>query len=173
MINLTKLEWAILNSLSDDQECPATICTLVQDEVPDASWQDVLNALYRLHQSGLIELTDGQLLRREILMSETKGNIDTPLWFGLTSTGCTAWESGAKSPIDWSGAWCGHLDYESQKGHVEGTTREVCLGALTRLSPDKKFQIDMASLSHSELSGFQAKYYKHLPGGHRIDFKLK
>ena len=173
MNKLSELEWAILDNLSDDQECPATICPEVQQEVSGASRQDVLDTLCRLHQSGQIKLMDGQPLSRDSLMSEAEGNFDTPHWFGLTPTGCAAWESGAEPPINWSDAWSAHLDYEGRRGYVEGTRRDVCLSALSRLSPDAKHKIDMTSLSHSDISGFRAKYYKHLPDGHRIDFKLK
>ena len=93
MKNLTKLEWTILDYLSDDEECPATICPEVQEEIKDASRQDVLDAIYRLHESGLIALPDGASLSREALMAEEEGNFDTPHWFGLTPSGCAKWES--------------------------------------------------------------------------------
>lgn len=173
MNDMSKLEWAILDNLSDDQECPATICPEVQEEIKDASRQDVIDALCRLHEAGLVALPDRTTLSREALIAEAEGNFDTPHWFGLTSSGCAAWEAGSETPIDWSEMWSGHIDYESRKGYVEGTSQDVCITALPRLIPDNKQQIDMTSLSHSDISGFQAKYYKHLPGGHRIDFVLK
>ncbi len=39
-----KCEWAILDNLSDDEECPATICPAIQEEVIGTSRQDVLDA---------------------------------------------------------------------------------------------------------------------------------
>jgi hypothetical protein len=173
MNDLSQLELAVLDNLSDDWECPATVCPEVQEEMPGASRQDVLNALCRLHQSGYIKQMNGGPLNREALLAEAEGNFDTSHWFGLTPTGCAAWESGAEPPIDWSEAWVRHLDYENRTGHIEGTTRDVCLAALPRLSPEKELQVDMTSLSHSDISSFQAKYYKRLPNGHRIDFTLK
>ena len=170
---MSKLEYTILDNLSDDLECPATICPEVQEEIRDASRQDVIDALCRLHESGLVALPDGTPLDREALIAEPEGNFDALYWFGLTASGCAAWEAGSETPIDWSKMWSGRIDYEGRKGYVEGTSRDVCIAALPRLMPDKKEQIDMTSLSHSDISGFQAKYYKHLPGGHRIEFILK
>ena len=98
------LEWAILDNLSDDWECPATICPEVQGDIPGASRQDVMNALYQLHERGLIAKQDGQPLNREALASEPEDNFDTPHWFGLNSSGCAEWEAGSDTPIDWSEA---------------------------------------------------------------------
>ena len=173
MNNITKFEWCILDELSDDYECFASIYPNLLKDLPDTSSQDVQRGLYQLYKSGLIELMEGRLMQEEDLMSETEKSFDTKYWFGLTSTGCDAWESGAAPPVDWSEAYTAHIDYKKQNGYIEGTTRKVCLRELNQLPIDKTFQIDMKSLSHSEIPGFQAKYYKYISGGHRIDFKLK
>jgi hypothetical protein len=44
---------------------------------------------------------------------------------------------------------------------------------LKGLPVDKKWDKDANTISHLEIDGFNAKYYKYLPGGHRITFKLR
>ena len=90
MNDMSKLEYTILDNLSDDLECPATICPEVQEEIRDASRQDVIDALCRLHESGLVALPDGTPLDREALIAEPEGNFDALYWFGLTASGCAA-----------------------------------------------------------------------------------
>lgn len=75
--------------------------------------------------------------------------------------------------VDWTQYWRCGLDYKSKTGFVEGATRQACLARISGISLDNDFQIDMLSLEHSELQEFQAKYYKSLPGGYRINFRLK
>ncbi len=44
---------------------------------------------------------------------------------------------------------------------------------LSKLFLDDKCSVDQATLRHSEIKGFQAKHYKYISGGHRIDFTIK
>jgi hypothetical protein len=177
MINQAHLEWTILDNLSDDWECPATICKEVADAVPEATRQTVLRTLLSLHEQGLVRLQNGNRPDPQALLSEREEDFDTPHWFALTPEGCTRWERDSMtfsgSPISWSEAWSGHVDFASCKGHVDGTNEAVCLSALPRLLHDDKWTIDMTSLAHSEIPGFRAKYYKYLTGGHRIDFRIR
>jgi hypothetical protein len=178
MSTLTKLEWTILNNLSNDWECPATICPEVETEIEGTSRDEVLGTLYQLFEHGLVGLQDGGSLQLQALLSESKGNFDTRFWFGLTQAGCVEWEKHAKQfcgdAVDWAQAWSGNISYLDAQGYVDGTTRKVCIEALnTLLSDNTEWEIDKDTLQDSAIAGFNAKYYKYIHGGHRISFKLR
>ncbi len=170
---MTKLELAILDNLSDDRECPATICPEVQAQFHDISRQDVLNALCQLFDSGFINLIDGHSLDKDSLMAEPEGSFDTVFWFGLTAAGCLEWETNADPPIDWSDMWRYNIDLQNMVGYIEGVSKDVCMRKLSQHNFHDKLDVDMGTLVHSSIKEFRAKYYKCLPGGHRIDFKMK
>jgi hypothetical protein len=65
------------------------------------------------------------------------------------------------------------IDDKKGQGWIEGIAEKVCLEGLERLAQNALWQIDKTTLKHSAVDGFQAKYYKYIQGGHRIDFKLQ
>jgi hypothetical protein len=94
-------------------------------------------------------------------------------------TGCEMWERLDRSccpdepPIDWSTKWVLSVDFARSLGTITGTTRAVCESALARHSALEGWQIDPDSLIHRSVEGFQAKYYKWLPGEHEIWFAFR
>ena len=174
MGNLTELEWRILDSLSYDKECVATM------EIQGVSSQTVRNTVYELYKRNLIQ-ADHEAVKSKILMKESEDYIEAYYWFGLTQSGAKYWEESAKRysdvPVDWSRAWSSRLSYEKQEGYVEGTSLEVCFSAIDELNQNKyrnkEWLIDTNTFIHSEIQGFQATYFKYIEGGHRISFKLK
>jgi hypothetical protein len=178
MNKLTLLEWKILNNLANDRECPATILPEVAEEVGNVSREEIIDALLKLFDKGLIDLPDGNGVTKKELLAEPEDNFGTRLWFGLTRSGCSAWEAHAKEYygefIDWSSAWTGFISYLDKKGYVDGISFDVCKKALDKiLAHEKKWEIDRNSLEDMPIDGFYAKYFKHINGGHRIMFKIK
>ena len=184
MEHASKLELLILDSLSDDTECVASIWFHNEDELHDISGHKLKNTIYHLYERGLIYIEGETALldREDILAEEATNEYHTGnYYFGLTLAGVEFWEEARKEcdePVDWSKTWTAHRDYNEQKGYIDGTSREVCLNAFIESNQEtrgnfKDWQVDMSSLVDSEIEGFQAKYYKYIPGGHRISFKLK
>jgi hypothetical protein len=184
MEDASKLEWCILDALSNDTECVAIIWPYVKDTLPDISGDKLKDTIYKLYKRGLvyIESETAPVDREDILAEETTNqNSIGNYYFGLTPAGVELWEEASKKydePVDWSNSWIVHYDVEHQEGYINGTSREVCLNQLIRDNQSsysllEEWQVDMNSLVHSNVKGFQAKYYKYISGGHRIRFKLK
>jgi hypothetical protein len=178
MSELDKLEWSILNSLSDDWECSTTICPEIEGQVDDTNRVAILRCLFNLHSRGLVTLQDGRALTLEDFLSERKDDFDTKFWFGLTEAGRAEWEkfsekySGAS--VDWTRAWVGCISYDRGRSYVDGTSLDVCTEALKQLFPDDtEWEIDWNTLESTSIEGFHAKYHKYLDGGQRISFQLK
>jgi hypothetical protein len=93
-------------------------------------------------------------------------------WFGMTNQGCEVWEKHCTTfsydPVDWSEMYTRHLYLKTGRGYVEGVSKEICESAIAETSPG--IVIDSTSFKHSSIEGFDAKYYKRIKGGHRIDF---
>jgi hypothetical protein len=51
---IAQLEWYILDILSDDRECPATICPEVPGELSETSRQQILETLTTLADAQLL-----------------------------------------------------------------------------------------------------------------------
>jgi hypothetical protein len=170
MRKINKLEWNILDSLSDDQECFATMY------IPRISKTKIKEIVYGLYQEGFLYEDTNQTVDYSTLMSETENYADAHYWFGLTQLGAESWEKYAKTysgnNIDWSHAWRGHVDYKEKNGYIDGVSKEVCFNALKMVLTEKNWQIDIETIQHSKIDGFQAKYYKYIPGGHRITFTI-
>ena len=181
MEHASKLEWLILASLANDTECVAMIWPYVKDTMPNISGHKLKDTIYSLYQRSFVYIaSDTEPIDREdILAEETTNEYSTGnYYFGLTPAGVEFFEEASKEydePIDWSNSWTASY---GQEGHIDGTSREVCLNQLINWNQKgygefKEWQVDMNSLVHSEIEGFKAKYYKYIPGGHRIAFKLK
>ncbi|HBC87378.1 MAG TPA: hypothetical protein DCZ94_10520 [Lentisphaeria bacterium] len=172
---MDKIDWLILNELSDDFESMNQIYPL--EKAMQAKRRDIIDRIEILIQKGLIKLLNDVDFDKETLLAEPENYPGTEFWFGLTEKGAGAFEKHAKkfdgSEIDWSGSYCIHRDFSDQTGYVEGTSEKVCLSSLSSILDDDEWIIDMTSLKHSDIPGFQAKYYKYLSGGHRIDFRIK
>jgi hypothetical protein len=177
MGQLTKLEWSILDSLSDDREAVALILCLINDDFPLISQKEVAESVYKMYTQGLLFEFYNKSVDYEILLNESSDYADANYWFGLTAIGCKSWEENDPvylgEPIDWSRAWTRYLDVVNKKGWIKGTSQEVCLTALKDLIKDEKWQVDTTTIVHSKIEGFQAKYYKYIEGGHKITFLLK
>jgi hypothetical protein len=171
MENLSRNEWLVLSSLSDDWECLSSI------EKPEVSRADMVELLEELYGKGLICVEKGLPFDRKILLEEPNEHWDTIYWFGLTENGCDAWEKYSQKyseyPVDWSSSWKGSFWSDERGGYIEGVSEDVCKQALKSQLKNVPFTIDKNSIEHKNIEGFQAKYYKFIPSGHRIDFKLK
>ncbi len=178
MSDLTKLEWHILDGLAYDWECMSSL-PIEKSEFPDISKIEIIDCLQQLFGKGHIQLLHGMSFNREVMLAEPQEEYwDTKYWFGLTDAGCKTWEDYLDKylgdPVDWSKVWSAQLSYEKEEGYVVGTTKEVCLKAFRKLKSGRNdFRIRRKLLKHSKIHGFDATYYKHIPGGHRIDFKLQ
>lgn len=144
--------------------------------IQDFSLLEVRETAYKLYERGLIRATP-EPIEIEKLMNESSNYINADYWFGLTSSGVEYREEGAKifsdGPIDWPQAWSEYLSYKDKEKYIDETSKEVCMTALHEHIGDEDWEIDMKTLRHFKIEGFQAKYYKYIPSGHRITFKLK
>jgi hypothetical protein len=177
MRKLTKLEWEILNNLSDSWECPATICPEVASKVPNVSRMDILKVLHSLFIDNLVFIEDIKKIDLGELLSEPEDNFATKFWFGLTARGCEAWENQSVEfsgePTTWSAVWFVFDSRQEGVGYVEGVSREVCVEGLKRVHPDSwEDKITDKCIEEKPIAGFHAEYYKYIEGGYRIDYKL-
>ena len=141
------------------------------------------DTIHSLYKRGLIydPSVPTPINRKDILAEEIENEYSTGnYYFGLTPAGVELWEEASKEysePIDWSNSWTLRYDSKRQEGYIDGTSRDVCLNVLIERNQDKlgsfkDWQVAMNSLVDSKMDGFQATYYKHISGGHRISFKL-
>jgi hypothetical protein len=168
--NLSRNEWLVLSSLSDDWECLSSI------NKPEVSRADMVELLDGLYGKGLICIEKGVPFDRKILLEEPNEYWDTNFWFGLTEKGCQAWEDDSRkygeSPVDWRLSWKGCFSPE-KGGYIEGVSEKICEQILKDCLKRTPFKVSRKSITHKKIEGFQAKYYKYIPGGDRIDFKTK
>ena len=176
MKRASKLELLILDAISDDTEFVASIWYHNKDELRNISGQELKNTIYELYKRGLIydQSVTEPITREDILSQETTNQYLTGnYYFGLTPSGVDYWEKLSEQsgyPVDWSDSWTMTFDSERQEGHVDGTSRAVCLNALKKVD---NLELDMNTLLDSEINGFLAKYYKYVSGGHRITFRYR
>jgi len=176
MKKLTKLEWEILQNLSNNCECPATICPEVADEVKNSSRKDILKTLHDLFNENFIYIDGVESIQSDELLSEPEKNFDTKFWFGLTDKGCEAWEKHSVEfcgePIIWKNAW---RSYETSEGisYIVGVNKTVCIEGLKQVHPDSwEEKITDKLIEEQSIDGFNATYYKYIKGGYRIKYKL-
>ncbi len=177
MNGLAKLEWNILDSLSNDEETIGLILSVIKDDFPDISLREVARSVFALYQQGLIVEDNQKDVALKTLLGESPDYRNNVYWFGLTEIGYKYWEEYALTysgePIDWSKAWASHFDFKNQNGNIEGVSLEVCLQALDKIDTEKDWQVDRTTLVNLKIEGFKAKYYKQMKGGCRISFSLK
>ena len=168
---MNKIDWLILNELSDDFESMTQIYPLEQCSKTKRS--AIIDRIELLLQKGLIKLANDIVFVKEMLLAEPEEYYDTDFWFGLTERGAEEWEKHAKKfgefEVDWSDAWSESLNYHKQQGYILGVSKEICM---KYLKANRKDIVDFDSLKVIPISSFQAKYYKILSGGVKIKFKL-
>ena len=153
-----RLDWLILDALSDDIESIQQITAMVRPGEPTADATLIASQLARL-------------LARDLVY-----DAHPPTgWYGMTELGCQLWERLATTfgdgPPDWSVAWVINFDLQAGRGSAVGVTKEVCESAL-RKHVRRDIVIDPSSFVHHPVPSFRAKYYKDIVGGHRIDFRF-
>ncbi len=171
---ITELQWAVLAALADDYESPRSIYLLIQDRFPKITstelasaitWLEAEQWLARMRVSGVSE-SDHLPLVGEALVREIEEE-SWRFWFGLTKKGTQVWELHAEmysgQPKDWSNAWRVST-YPNGRGLVEGVSRAACLEGLRGIG-------SWRLLAEGHTDGFQAKYYKWIEGGYRIEFQ--
>ena len=91
---ITALDWAILDALSDDYESINLIHEIVSSDTALApTREDILNRIENLFQRKFIFLTQDQPFDRSALQSEIDDRTTVQLyWFGRTEKGNKAWE---------------------------------------------------------------------------------
>jgi len=176
MNELTKLEWSILDSLSDDEETIGLILSIIQHDYPYISSEEVAKCVYKLYQQGLLLEDKNKDIDLQTLLNESPDYRDNVYWFWLTEKGGEYLEQFAKSysgeAIDWTKSWVSHINTKLNEGYVDGVSSDVCLRGLESIDIVKNWQIDRNTLACSQIDGFMAKYYKYVQGGYRVSFKL-
>jgi hypothetical protein len=155
-VEIDKIDWSILNSLSDDYESLEMIIPMAQEIVPNV-------------EDKVIQEKVGQLL----ILGYINTMVESDDWYGMTSRGCEVWEKYcaifSDGPPDWCKSWTINTDYKTGDGYAIGVSKEVCESAIaTKIGSD--IIVDPSTFKHSAIEAFHAKYYKEIKGGHRIDF---
>ena len=177
MNELTDFEWNILDYLSDGRENVALIKKYLKDDFPSTSQKVVAETVFKLYQLGLLFEDKNKVVDFQSIMNESTDYIDNIYRFGLTDTGARLWQENALvysgETINWSNAARGSFDFVNQEGYIEGVSKEACIALLEKTDQNETWQIDRNTLVYSQIEGFWAKYYKYMPGGYKINFKLK
>ena len=93
--DITKLDWEILNALSDDYESFEQIQGIIDSCGPRPCYEKekILDRLERLHSANYVFLINNQTFQRKELNKEIEGKTkNRSFWFGRTESGYLAWE---------------------------------------------------------------------------------
>ena len=92
--DITKIDWEILNALSDDYESVGQIQNLIESSGSIGhEKKNILDRLEYLHKRNYVFLINNQSFKREELNKEIEGNTeDRQFWFGRTENGYLAWQ---------------------------------------------------------------------------------
>lgn len=188
MEGISKLDWFILDSLSNSLESVTEIWKYVKTDFHYLSEHLLKDTLYNLYQRKLIyidKVSKTELIDREDIMAEEIDNEYSlgKYYFGLAPAGVEFWEEASKEyykPVDWSSSHVTYLypgEQDGCRGIIEGVSKEVCLNEILKWDKQghisyTKWKVNMNSLVHSDIEGFRPKYCKYISGGHRISFKL-
>ena len=178
MSKLTKLEWIILDMLSEFPANVALTLSLIKDDFPDISQKEVAEVVFKLYKLGLVFEDKNLTVDLQALSDEPEDYIDNKHWFGLTEAGCKLWEKDIPTysgeAIDWSKRTSGSYSFDKKEGFIEGVSKKSCLAALESwMQHEKDWELDRDTIVFTKINGFKAKYYKYIPGGYRLTFKLK
>jgi DNA-binding Lrp family transcriptional regulator len=169
---MDRIDWYILNTLSDDFESMTQIYPL--EEASDVAREEIIDRIERMFKHCLIQLPEKVEFNKEKILGESEEFFNTTFWFGLTDKGAEEWERNAKEyggfEIDWSAFWSTHFDYENEKGFIVAVNKEISLKQLKKVT---EVEIDFNTLRITEVPEFQATYYKKIKGGIKIEFEFK
>ena len=93
---LNRLDWEILDALSDDYESIEQLHSLITTLGNSFSCtpHEILDRLQWLHEYNYVFLTLNKTFDRAKLLDEIEGRTDCrPYWFGRTENGYKAWEN--------------------------------------------------------------------------------
>lgn len=176
---LNKIDWDILNCLTDDFESMKQIYPVIKKE-DNISFEETINRLITLYEDGFVCLEDNDILNIEELRVDVEKCEDdfSRFWFGLTSEGVKLWEDNALkfsgSEIEWKNAWSASLDYKNGVGFMCGKTREICeLFLKDHFNKEKEIILDESSLEYTTIEKFKVKYYKTINDGVKLSFRFK
>lgn len=177
MSEITRFEWAVLDSLSNDVEAVALITNMVNEVFPDTPQKKVAETVYKLFERGLIFENKQREVDFQTLINEPTEYLQSTYRFGLTEAGSRVWEENALrytgETVDWSKAYAGCFDFTNKAGRVEATSSDMCLIGMEAMDKNEIWLIDRTTIAGLAIDGFMATYHKHIPGGYRITFKLK
>jgi len=170
---MDKIDWEILNELSDDHETIKVISSSIENHL--ISTADICMKLIRLKNLGYIIVIDD---RGKMISDIRATNIDDNMWFGLTVVGGKTMEKRAKEfcgeEIKWDNATSINFNYKKLKGHIYARTEKRCRKLLIEIIRNKtSVKILEDSISLSEIFSYRYKYYKILEGGFLLKFKFK
>ncbi len=83
MSEVTKLEWMIMDSLSDDYETVPLILNNLKYDFHNISQKVVEDTVYKLFQRGLVQEINHKEIYLQTIIAERAGNDDNVYWFGL------------------------------------------------------------------------------------------
>jgi hypothetical protein len=92
--DITRLDWEILDALSDDYECVEHIEQLINDfsGISTNQWE-VLDRLEYLHQHHYVFLLLNEVFDKAKIGDEIRGRTQNKhYWFGRTEAGYSAWK---------------------------------------------------------------------------------
>lgn len=173
---LDKIDWTILNVLCFDYESIIQIYPL--DEYPEISRDEVIDRLYNLFKKGYVCLMNDKEFNIEQIKNEPDDCEYSEFWYGITETGSEFWEENAERyagiKIDWSDIWSEIIIYTEERGIIHATSPDTCLNRLKKCQEENKNEIiiDFDSVRISKVKEFEARYYKIIKNGYRLEFRF-
>ena len=160
-----RVDFWILDSLSDDYESILQILPRVRDEVPEITAEQILDHIADLIEHRYVRLRDELIFSKYVILMDLKAyNYEhSDYRFGMTPGGCDLWQKLAGDfgyeQVDWNDMWGSYVDYEARKGYAVGPSLERCQEVLNKLHLDgPEFMIDRASFRVSRVDVWRPKY---------------
>jgi hypothetical protein len=171
---MNKLEWEILNELTDDYEALKQISFSLQMKRNDESIDSLKNTLIDLFRNEYIFSFNNE---GDSISKDIEKFLWDDMWFGLTEKGAGWWEENSEKfcgeKVDWDDIWYQNLDYKNFRGFVCARTKNKCLEIFEDLKcKNENITIVTDSIIHEKVDSFKYKYYKKFNDGYRISFSF-
>ena len=177
---MDKMDWLILNALSDAYESLSQILgSITQEWQMDGQMniQELRERIVSLYEMGYVALENELTLDNESFLMEPLDVLHSPFLFGLTLLGAQYWEENlyiyTEEEIDWD--WCCHLILDNVKsiGYIRGGSLQACQEYFSEIEDQYNLSIDKDSVQCKEIENFQVKYFKVLERAHEISFAFR
>lgn len=135
MDKMKKIDWLILDVLSDDWETMTQIYPMVLHEASAVSREEIIDRIEALYQKDFVQIQKDVVFDKQKILSELPEDYyTTNFWFGLTEKGVVEWEENSERfggfKVDWSENWTANYDYIKEEGWIYGVNESICIRQL-------------------------------------------